>query len=77
MSGIPVDTRFGAFQIMQQNLITYPPSFHVETQAKTDEFVSEQFADNILSGCQTSWLGPLYAIAARDQGHYAQQAHAL
>jgi hypothetical protein len=35
MSGVPVDTRSDAFQIMYQNSIAFPPSLHIETQAKS------------------------------------------
>ena len=60
MSGVPVDTRSSAFQIMYQNFIMFPPSLHMETQAKIDEFISEEFENDIRSGRQT--LGPLYAV---------------
>ena len=60
MSGVPVDTRSDAFQIMYQNFITFPPSLHMETQAKIDEFISEEFENDIRSCRQT--LGPLYAV---------------
>jgi hypothetical protein len=60
MSGVPVDTRSDAFQIMYQNFITFPPSLHMETQAKIDEFISEEFENDFRSGRQT--LGPLYAV---------------
>ncbi len=35
-------------------------SLHMETQAKIDEFISEEFENDIRSGRQT--LGPLYAV---------------
>jgi len=60
MSGVPVDTRSSAFQIMYQNFIMFPPSLHMETQAKIDEFISEEFENDIRSGRQI--LGPLYAL---------------
>jgi hypothetical protein len=60
MSGVPVDTRSDAFQIMYQNCIAFLPSLHMETQAKIDEFISEEFENDIRSGRQT--LGPLYAV---------------
>jgi hypothetical protein len=60
MSGLPVDTRSNAFQIMYQSFISFPPSFHMETQAKIDEFISEEFENDIRSGRQI--LGPLYAV---------------
>ncbi len=50
MSGVPVDTRSDAFQIMYQNFIVLPPSLHMETQAKIDEFISEEFENDIRSG---------------------------
>jgi hypothetical protein len=53
MSGVPVDTRSDAFQIMYQNFIAFPPSLHIETQAKIDEFISEEFENDIQSGRQT------------------------
>ncbi len=46
MSGVPVDTRSDAFQIMYQNFIAFPPSLHMETQAKIDEFISEEFEND-------------------------------
>ena len=55
-----MDTRSDAFQIMCQNFITFPSSLHIETQAKIDEFISEEFENDIRSGRQT--LGPLYAL---------------
>jgi hypothetical protein len=60
MSGVPVDTRSDAFQNMYQNFIAFPPSLRMETQAKIDEFISEEFENDIRSGRQT--LGPLYAV---------------
>ncbi len=60
MSGVPVDTRSDAFQIMYQDFIAFPPSLHMETQAKINEYISEEFENGILSGRQT--LGPLYAV---------------
>ncbi len=62
MSGVPVDTRSDAFQIVYQSFkfIVVPPSLHLDTQAKTDEFISEEFENDIRSGSQT--FGPLYAV---------------
>ena len=68
VSGVPVDTRSDAFRIMYQNFIMFPPSLHMETQAKIDEFISEGFENDIRSGRQT--LGPLYAVE-RLQGYSA------
>jgi hypothetical protein len=45
---------------MHQNFIAFPPSRHMETQAKMDEIISEEFENDILLGRQTS--GPLYAV---------------
>ncbi len=39
MPGVPIDTRSYAFQIMHQNFIAFPPSSHIETQAKIDKFI--------------------------------------
>ncbi len=41
-SGVPVDTRSDAFQIMYQNFIAFPPSLHMEIQAKIDEFIKKK-----------------------------------
>jgi hypothetical protein len=60
MSGISVETKPDAFQIMYQNFIVFPQSLHMETQAKIDKFISEEFQNDILSGRQT--VGPLYAV---------------
>jgi hypothetical protein len=60
MSGVPVDTRSDAFQIMYQNFIAFPPSLHMEKKVKIDEFISEEFENDIQWGRQT--LGPLYAV---------------
>jgi hypothetical protein len=50
MPGVPVHTRSDALQIMYQNFIAFPPSLHVETQAKIDEFISEEFENDIRVG---------------------------
>jgi hypothetical protein len=47
MSAVPVDTRSDEFQIMYQNFIVFPPSLHMETQAKIDKYISEEFENNI------------------------------
>jgi hypothetical protein len=65
MSGVPVDTRSDAFQIMYQNFIAFPPSLHMETQAKIDEFISEEFGNDIRSGRQS--LGPPYAVERSEE----------
>ncbi len=60
MPGVPVGTRSDTFQIIYQNFIAFPPSLHMETQAKIDESMSEEFENDIRSGRQN--MGPLYAV---------------
>jgi hypothetical protein len=50
MSGVPVDTRSDVFQIMYQNFIAFSASLPMETQAKVDGFISEEFENDIRSG---------------------------
>ncbi len=45
---------------MYQNFIAFPSSLPMETQAKINDFISEEFENDILSGRQT--VGSLYAV---------------
>ena len=60
MNGVPVDTRSDEFQIMYQNLIAYPSSIILETQAELDKIISEELENDIRS--ERKELGPCYAL---------------
>jgi hypothetical protein len=55
MSVVPIDTRSNVYQ----NFISYP---HMETQAKIDEFNSEEFENDIRSWSGRQTVGAVHAI---------------
>jgi hypothetical protein len=57
MSGVPVDTRSNAFQMMYQNFLVFYPSVHMETRAKIDAILSKEIENEVWQGRQT--LGAL------------------